>query len=208
MEEDEAKQRLMAIAESIDREIDSGRPMLNYDYDFYFKLWRMAWAPDDEPNPLGYQAPISMPRKQNLKHVIISCDASITENPGGKVAVGVVIQYKNEPPVEVFRKIRNAKTNNEGEYDAIYFGLTQLMGLKNNPGCEVEVRSDSLLVVNQLNGKWECKKEELKKRRDSILELIKTLPVPVSVQWRPRNSTPALEKANYLAQDALGVSRH
>lgn len=213
MDGDEAKQRLLTIAERCQAELNSGRPMLTRDYDVLYSLWRVAWGDDDGDNVKGkeavyYEGPISMARPESLEHVIISCDASITENPNGKVAVGVVIEFKNEKPIELFRKVKKSNTCNQGEYDAVYYGLTQLMALKNNPGCEIEVRSDSQLVVNQLNGKWKCNDPELKRRRDSVLELVESLPVPVSFQWRPRNSTPALEQANYLAQDALGVSRH
>jgi len=160
--------------------------------------------------PLVFYEPlrISEAIPQPLDHVIISCDASITQNPGGQVAVGVVIEYKDEPPIEAYRRIKNSKTSNQGEYDAIYFGLTQLMNLKNNPQCKVEVRSDSKLVVEQLNGRMTCKDPKLASKKENILEYIANLPVPVEIVWRPRNSTPALDIANRLAQTAIGVKPH
>ena len=205
MNKAEALQRLGAIREICETLLQSGRPMLTYEFDVLRQIHLISDTinPDREPpNRISIAIPL------RLEHVIISCDASITENPGGKVAVGVVIEYKQEEPLETSMIIPKSNTNNQGEYDAVYFGLTQLMDLKNNPGCEIEVRSDSQLVVNQLNGKVRCNDPILKKKRDIILELIAALPVPVSVQWRPRNSTKALEQANFLAQDALGVSRH
>ena len=198
----EVVQRLAAIEELCKRTLTSGRPMLNYEYDLLRQIKSIASC-DDEP----FQR-ISEMKPQPLEHVIISCDASVTKNPGGQVAVGAVIEYKDEPPVECFRRIKKSKTNNQGEYDAIYFGLTQLFGLKHNPGCLVEVRSDSKLVVEQLNMRICCNDETLRKKRDNILELIENVPVPVRIVWRPRNSTPALTQANYLAQDALGIRRH
>ena len=198
----EAIQRLASIEDICRRALTSGRPMMTYEWDLLQQIRVVASASDETVTRISDQIP------QPLDHVVISCDASITENPGGQVAVGVVIEYKGEPAVELYRRVRNSSTNNQGEYDAVYFGLTELMAIKNNPGCEIEVRSDSKLVVDQLNGSMQCKDPALQKKRDNILELIQNLPVPVSVQWRPRNSTPALEKANFLAQDALGVKRH
>lgn len=198
----EARQRLYAIEDICKRALGSGRPMLNYEYDLLRQIQTIASGSDEVVKRISDQVP------QPLDHVIISCDASITENPGGQVAVGVVIEYKDEPAVELYRRVKNSNTNNQGEYDAIYFGLTQLMALKNNPACEIEIRSDSKLVVDQLNNVMQCKDPTLQKKRENIINLIKQLPVPVSVQWRPRNSTAALQQANYLAQDALGVKRH
>ena len=202
MDKEEAVQRLQTIQELTQEAICDGRPMLNYSWDLLQKIQSIAAGHDDRPMP------ISEPSVQPLQHIVVSCDASITENPGGRVAVGVVIEVKNEPPIELFRIMPKSKTCNEGEYDAVYIGLTQVMSLKNNPGCEIEVRSDSKLVVDQINNKMKCNKPQLVRRRDAIRELVQTLPVPVSFQWRPRNSTVALERANFLAQDALGVRRH
>lgn len=202
MDKEEAVQRLQTIQELTQEAICDGRPMLTYSWDLLQKIQSIAAGHDERP-PL-----ISEPTIEPLQHIVISCDASITENPGGRVAVGVVIQFKGEAPIEVFRLMPKSKTCNEGEYDAVYVGLTQVMSLKNNPGCEIEVRSDSKLVVDQINDKMKCNKPELARRRDAIRELIQSLPVPVSLQWKPRNSTPALERANFLAQDALGVRRH
>ena len=54
----------------------------------------------------------------------------------------------------------------------------------------------------------ECHAEKLLNRRDQILDLLTTIPVPVIFVWKPRNSTKELERANHLCQDLLGVSRH
>lgn len=196
----EIRQRLIAIEEICKKTLSSGRPMLNYEYDLLRQIRNVASCKDEPFQRISDQIP------QPLDHVIISCDASITKNPGGQVAVGVVVEYKDEPAMEYFRRVPKSSTNNQGEYDAIYFGLTQLMDMKNNPGCEVEIRSDSKLVVEQLNSRMKCEDPILKKKRDNILELADTLPVPVIVVWRPRNSTPALVKADELAKTALGIS--
>lgn len=141
-------------------------------------------------------------------HVIISCDASIKKNPGGPSSIGVVIQHPGQQEPLKISQIVKATTNNEAEYDAVYFGLMSLSNLSNNPGTTVEVRSDSLLVIDQLKGTKACRNEKLERRRKLILELAEGLPFPVEWVWRPRNSTPELKEANYLAQDLLEVPRH
>ena len=139
--------------------------------------------------------------------VIISCDASIKVNPGGPASVGVVIQTPGRQGIEFARPTR-ATTNNQAEYDAVYLGLTTYVDLHNNPGCPIHVRSDSQLVIKQLNLQINCQDPTLIKKRDLIREVANEIPVPVIFEWRPRNSTPELERANYLAQDLLGVARH
>jgi ribonuclease HI len=154
--------------------------------------------------------------KNRPDHIIISCDASITKNPGGESAAGVVIEFNNDrnkatewrrEPYQTAQRVPGT-TSNQAEYDAIYFGLTTAMDMCNNPRCEIEVRSDSRLVIEQLKGKMKCNDEKLQRKRQIILELVSALPVPVKWTWRPRNSTNAMKQANYLAQDLLGVRRH
>jgi len=142
--------------------------------------------------------------------IIISCDASITRNPGGRVAVGVVIRFPPEDKLDPIKLARctPSSTNNEGEYDAVYEGLVHLFNTHNRPKHEVVIRSDSKLVVNQLLGEWNINNDTLQRKCDSIHELVANGPVPVQIEWKPRNSTPDLTEANFLAQDELGVRRH
>lgn len=146
--------------------------------------------------------------EQEEERVIISCDASITHNPGGNAAVGFVIENPPTKTTSMGFSAPKSTTNNQAEYDAVYYGLQTFVNLNNNPGKPIEIRSDSKIVISQLNGEMECHDIELEKRRNGILELVKALPVPVIFNWRPRNSTPALKQANYEAQDYLKVRRH
>lgn len=145
----------------------------------------------------------SRPNKQEEK-VIISCDASITKNPGGDAAVGFVIECPGSKTLKI-SKGTPSRTNNQAEYDAVYEALTTLFDLKNNLSYPVEVRSDSKLVIRQLNGEWQCNDKDLDRRRKIILELVNQLPVEIKFVWFPRNSTPALKLANNEAQNYLGV---
>jgi ribonuclease HI len=153
----------------------------------------------------GYVIP-TVENTSKDKVLIISCDASIKENPGGASAVGVVFGEGSQAFGRVTPK---ALTNNQAEYAAIYTAIEILRDQHMViPTREVEIRSDSQLIVNQLNGKWECKDDDLKRWRDNILEVIPTLSVSVRFVWYPRNSTQDLKAANFAAQDILGIKRH
>ena len=199
----EANTRLETIIEMIDRALLT-EPMMNTTERLLRNVSSVAQGADE--------VTVNEIKTPKIDHVIVSCDASIKENPGGPSAVGVVIQWPgrgidNQDPLTISQQ-SPATTNNQAEYDAIYTALTNLMALHNNPGCLIEIRSDSQLVIKQLNKEIECHDKELLRRRDAILELVKELPVPVMYVWRPRNSTPELKLANHLAQDLLGVPRH
>lgn len=146
-------------------------------------------------------------KKEKIQKIIISCDASIKKNPGGPSSVGIVISRPGEKSLELAQGTP-ATSNNQAEYDAIYYGITSLIDLHNVPQFPIEVRSDSQLAIKQLNGEMKCNDESLQKRKEIILELVKNLPTEVKFVWRPRNSTPELKLANYLCQDYLGIPRH
>lgn len=138
-------------------------------------------------------------------HILISCDGSITKNPGGRCTVGVVIQMPGKPNIEVARFVP-AKTNNEAEMDAIYEGLNTLLMLQVAPAYSIEVVSDSQIVINGFNKPESLSAERLVRRRNMILERIQNVRDKVKFTWKPRNSTPGLNKANMLAQSLNGVT--
>lgn len=194
----EMKDRLASIEEMVGRLLDEKKDMLLSTQEVLLKIRAIA---------KGNSLEVSVPSTNEPDHIIISCDASIKQNPGGPSSVGFVIQVPGKKDLSIARPVP-AKTNNQAEYDAVYLSLVTLFDLNNRPSAEVEVRSDSQLVIRQLNGEIECKDPTLLKKRDLIRELVAQVPVTVKFVWRPRNSTPQLELANFLCQDLLGVPRH
>lgn len=186
--------RLNAIVEYIDRLLSVSSPL--------YLLEIKAFATGEE-----LTLEDTFLKKQKIDKIIISCDASIKVNPGGPSSVGVVISIPGSKNLELAQGTP-ATSNNQAEYDAIYYGITSLIDLHNVPQFPIEIRSDSQLAIKQLNGDMKCNDESLQKRRDIILELVKSLPTEIKFVWRPRNSTPELKLANYLCQDYLGVARH
>jgi ribonuclease HI len=144
--------------------------------------------------------------QQKQQKIIISTDASISENPGGIAAVGIVFDQPDQD-THSFSKYVPSKTSNQAEYDAIYEGLVTFFNLNNNPGMPVEVRSDSQIAIRQLNEEMKCRSEELIKKRDAIWELTEALPVEVEFVWRPRCSTPSMKLADKLAYEAVQATK-
>jgi len=92
-----------------------------------------------------------------VKKIIIYTDGGSRGNPG-PAAIGAV--FCNEKG-EVFKKyseyLGENFTNNEAEYQAVIFALNKfkaLFGKKLASQTEIELRSDSELLIKQLNGEY------------------------------------------------------
>ena len=90
--------------------------------------------------------------------IVIYTDGGARGNPG-PAAIGAVIGDKE------YSEMIGETTNNIAEYKAAVFALKKakhLIGKKKTKETEVEIRSDSELLVNQLNGRYKIKEKELK----------------------------------------------
>ncbi len=92
-----------------------------------------------------------------MKKIIIYTDGGSRGNPG-PAAIGAI--FVNERG-EVFKKysqyLGENFTNNEAEYEAVIFALKkfkQLFGKKLAKNTEIEIRSDSELLIRQLGGEY------------------------------------------------------
>ncbi|MDI6807243.1 MAG: reverse transcriptase-like protein [Candidatus Aenigmarchaeota archaeon] len=75
-------------------------------------------------------------------------------------------------------------TNNQAEYLAVYNAL-----LENE--AELEILSDSKLVVNQLNRNWHIKDDKLRKLFDKVQQVIKKKNLKVVIRWIKRKENKA-----------------
>ena len=85
-----------------------------------------------------------------MKKIIIHADGGSRGNPGPS-ALGVVIGAKQ------YSESIGIGTNNEAEYQAVIFALKKakaLFGKKIVKSAEVEIKSDSELLIKQLNGEY------------------------------------------------------
>jgi len=99
-----------------------------------------------------------------IKKAKIISDGGAIQNPG-PAGIGVIIKIENKKEVvKTYSKYIGEATNNEAEYRALIFGLSELkkiLGKKIAKMTEVECFSDSKLLVSQLNGKYKIKEERL-----------------------------------------------
>ena len=79
-------------------------------------------------------------------------------NPGGTACIGYIIKKEGKVLAKTSQVVGRGKgmTNNVAEYTALIQALEKIqqLGLARQ---EILVRSDSKLVVNQMNGNWEVK---------------------------------------------------
>jgi len=92
-----------------------------------------------------------------MKKIIIYTDGGSRGNPG-KAAIGVVFcNEKGQMIKEYSDYLGDNLTNNDAEYNAVILGLKKfkaIFGKELAKNSEVEIRSDSELMVKQLNGEY------------------------------------------------------
>ena len=96
------------------------------------------------------------------KRIIIRTDGGARGNPG-PAAIGVVIELSDGSRRKEYGEQIGNTTNNVAEYKAVVFGLKKAKHLfgKDRENLEAEVRSDSELIISQLNGLYKMKDAEL-----------------------------------------------
>lgn len=95
-----------------------------------------------------------------MSKIIIYTDGGSRGNPGD-AAIGVFFPDLGKEYGEAIGKA----TNNVAEYSALILALKkakQLLGKDGAGRADIEVRSDSELMVNQLTGRYKLKEEGLK----------------------------------------------
>jgi ribonuclease HI len=93
-----------------------------------------------------------------MSKLVIYTDGGARGNPG-PAAIGAIIGDKE------YSETIGETTNNVAEYKAVVLALKKakrLIGKKKTKEIEVEIRSDSELLVSQLNGRYKIKEKELK----------------------------------------------
>ena len=121
-------------------------------------------------------------------------DGSIRANgkPNAFGGVGVTAYHKGKNIVN-FSQLVKVKTNNEAEYVAVYKAI-KIMETIN---VDYRIYSDSQLIVNQINGKYEVRKQELKLLYERVVFAMEVSEHYQGIKWIPREEN---EKADELAQ--------
>jgi ribonuclease HI len=130
------------------------------------------------------------------KRLIVYTDGASLGNPG-QSAIGAVIQDGQGRVISrISRRIGQA-TNNQAEYRAIIAALEEASRL----GAEkVDIKSDSELVVRQLQGRYRVKKATLRPLYQKVVQLTGHLEA-FNISHIPREQN---READRLANQALG----
>ena len=124
-------------------------------------------------------------------------DGASRGNPG-EAAAGMVLRGDGDggPVAREEGHYLGRMTNNQAEYRALIAGLE--MAARESPE-ELEVCLDSELVVQQVNGRWRVKSDELRPLWMTARRLLAGFP-KVRVRYIPREQN---KRADWLANVAL-----
>tara|TARA_Y100000817_G_C16848350_1_gene541006 strand:- start:674 stop:1081 length:408 start_codon:yes stop_codon:yes gene_type:complete len=92
-------------------------------------------------------------------HFTLMFDGGSRGNPGVCGSGYVIFNNNNNVVYEGFQKVSDKNTNNFAEYMGIILGLE--LALENKIE-NIHIKGDSLLVINQLTGKWKVKSANIK----------------------------------------------
>ena len=135
---------------------------------------------------------------KNTDIVKVFCDGGSRGNPG-PAASGAVILNSSDEVMLSLNKFIGISTNNQAEYLSVILAIENLD--KFNPKT-IDFYLDSLLVVQQLNGNYKVKSEELLKHYQFIKEWQKTMNNKnVKVSF-----THVLRAKNKLADEQVNIS--
>ncbi len=100
-----------------------------------------------------------------MRKITIFTDGGSRGNPGPS-AIGVVFCNEKGECFKKYSECLGETTNNEAEYQAVIFALKKfkaLFGKKIAETAEIEIKSDSELLVRQLNGQYKIFEEKIGK---------------------------------------------
>jgi ribonuclease HI len=100
-----------------------------------------------------------------MQKITVYTDGASRGNPGPS-AIGVVVGDEKEKILKQYSESIGQTTNNEAEYQAVIFALKKikaLIGKKKVKELEILIKSDSQLLVSQLEGEYKIKEPRIQK---------------------------------------------
>lgn len=131
----------------------------------------------------------------NINKVIIFTDGAARGNPG-PAAIGVILKDEIGNAVARISRRLGTTTNNQAEYHAIIAALEKATSLGAR---QVLLKSDSELVVKQINGNYKIKNTVLRPLYQRVVQLVGSLK-SFSISYIPREQN---SEADALANRAL-----
>ncbi len=136
----------------------------------FYQLAKDHWeflGPWDHHNRILVDGPVDCLMRDD-RRLWLYTDGASREN-GARAAIGAVLYDSDGQEVETLTRFIGRASNNEAEYQALIEGLK--MACARNIR-RLVVRADSLLVVNQVLGRFKVKKAELKPFHAKALDLL------------------------------------
>jgi ribonuclease HI len=130
-----------------------------------------------------------------MKRVIVNVDGGSRGNPGPAAIAAVATDSSGEVLAERSETIGQA-TNNVAEYRALLLGIDLAKQLGAD---EVEFVGDSMLIVEQVRGKWRVKQEHLRPLHTKVKDALRGLE-SWSIRHVKRDEN---SRADELLNDAL-----
>jgi ribonuclease HI len=130
--------------------------------------------------------------------VVINVDGGSRGNPGPAGIAAVATDPSGEILAERSETIGKA-TNNVAEYRALLLGIELAKELEAD---EVEFVGDSLLIVEQVRGKWKVKQDHLRPLHTKVKDMLRELP-SWSIRHVKRDEN---TRADELLNDALDAA--
>lgn len=129
---------------------------------------------------------------------VLSVDGAARGNPG-KAGAGIVLDATDGSTYRIGVYLGEA-TNNVAEYRALLAGMQKAaeVGIR-----ELQVRSDSELIVKQLNGQYKVKNPQLQDLYFSVIKTISSFD-RVTFEHVPRGENKEADRMANLAIDAEG----
>ena len=131
----------------------------------------------------------------DITRVIIHADGASRGNPGPASIGGVIEDERGHLLAQISRRI-GITTNNQAEYRAVIAALERAINLGAK---QAEIRSDSELLVKQINGSYRVKNKTLQPLYRKVSQLIGSLE-SFSITHVPREQN---TRADGLANKAL-----
>jgi len=141
------------------------------------------------PSQTGQENTMKTPR------MVIFTDGASQGNPG-QAAIGVIIKDEQGRVITSISQSIGRTTNNQAEYRAVIAALEEAIRLGAR---QIEMRSDSELIVRQINGRYRVKNAALKPLHQQVKELQNRLE-SFSIFHIPRQQN---TEADRLANNAL-----
>jgi ribonuclease HI len=126
--------------------------------------------------PLNPHEMAPLPGQAPEQPIVVIFDGGSRGNPGQGYG-SYALRWPGQAQQIVQLRFGDRVTNNEAEYDTLIASLEAILQRLADNGAasktaKVEVRGDSLLVINQVKGLWEAKEARLQVRRDRVRELL------------------------------------